>query len=206
MKSALSLCTRRFCHSMSALFKIPFLLLVFAGFATGCLRTRDVEPPDQSSSDWISPTDYTILLDNLERSIGQKNVQNYLRCFRQDAFRFVPSTAVYTGNELLWDGWSWQDEQAWYSNVLENLGLSSGNSLEFREVDLQSFSSDSLRYIGEYDLRINHTDTSLTVHLRGQLEFLCKINTYNEWEITRWVDYETRLDSSWSRIKLNYVQ
>jgi hypothetical protein len=191
---------------MSGITRISLLLLVLAGLATGCLRTRDVEPPDQTSSDWISPTDYTILLDNLERSIAQKNVQNYLRCFRQDAFHFVPSTPVYSGNELLWNGWSWQDEQAWYSNVLENLGLSSGNSLSFREVDLQSFSSDSLRYIGEYDLRVNHTDTALTVHFRGQLEFLCKINTYNEWEITRWVDYETRADSSWSRIKLNYVQ
>jgi hypothetical protein len=186
--------------------RISLVLLLVAGYATGCLRTREVEPPDQISSDWISPTDYTILLSNLERSLAQKNVQNYLRCFRQDAFHFVPSTAVYIGNELLWNGWSWQDEQAWYSNVLENLGLSSGNNLSFREVDLQSFSSDSLRYIGEYNLRVNHTDTALTVNFKGQLEFLCKINSYNEWEITRWVDYETKIDSSWSRLKLNYVQ
>ena len=191
---------------MSGIFKTTILLLVGAGIFAGCLRTRDVEPPDQGNSDWISPTDYTILLDNFERSVAQKNVQNYLRCFNQDAFRFVPATPTYAGNALLWDGWSIQDEQAWYSNVLENLGLSSGNSLSFREVDLQSFSSDSLRYIGEYDLRINHTDTALTVNFKGQVEFLCKINTYNEWEIARWTDYETRMDSSWSRIKLNYVQ
>lgn len=181
-------------------------LLSLALLVTACFRTREVEPPDQVSSDWISPTDYTILLDNMERAIAQKNAQNYLRCFRQDALRFIPATPVYTGNELIWNDWSWQDEQAWYSNALENLGLSSGNSLSFKEVDLQSFSSDSLRYIGDYDLRMNHTDTALTVHFRGQLEFLCKINTYNEWEITRWTDYETRPDSSWSRLKLNYVQ
>jgi hypothetical protein len=38
------------------------------------------------------------------------------------------------------------------------------------------------------------------------LEFLCKVNSFNEWEISRWIDYETREDSSWSRLKLNYVQ
>lgn len=181
-------------------------LVLSALLVSACFRTRDVEPPVQSNSDWISPTDYTILLDNLKRSAGQRNVQNYLRCFNQESFVFQPSTPVFTGNEIIWSDWSWQDEQAWFNNVISNLGLTGGNSLELDEVDIQSFSSDSLRYIGDYDLRMNHTDTSLTVHFRGQLEFLCKVNSFNEWEITRWIDYETRVDSSWSRLKLNYVQ
>ncbi|MBK9451406.1 MAG: hypothetical protein IPN95_18740 [Bacteroidetes bacterium] len=165
-----------------------------------------MEPPSQTSSDWISPTDHNILLANLIRSVDQQNVQNYLRCFKADAFRFNPSTQTYTGNELIWDSWSWQDEQAWFSNLKENLGLNSGNRLTLDQVDLQAFSSDSLRYIGEYDLVMNHTDTSLTVRFVGQLEFLCKVNSFNEWEIARWTDYETKQDSSWSRLKLNYVQ
>ncbi len=173
---------------------------------TGCFRTRDVEEPVTSSSDWVSPTDYTILLNNMEMAVGEQNVQNYLRCFNQDSLRFVPSTPTYTGNEILWDNWTWQDEQNWFNNVLSDLGLSSGNRISFDEVDLQSFSSDSLRYIGNYDMTMNHRDTSLTVRFRGQLEFLMKINQFNEWEITRWFDYETRLDSSISRLKLNYVQ
>jgi hypothetical protein len=173
---------------------------------SACFNTRDVEPPDQSSSDWVSPTDYNILLANLTRAIDQQNVQNYLRCFKVDGFRFLPCTQIYTGNELIWDSWSWQDEQAWLSNLKENLGLASGNRVTFKQVDLQSFSSDSLRYIGDYDLVMNHTDTSLTVRFMGQLEFLCKVNSYNEWEIARWTDYETHPDSSWSRLKLNYVQ
>ncbi|MEM0996600.1 MAG: hypothetical protein AAGN35_05960 [Bacteroidota bacterium] len=183
------------------------LLLVIGTLGLGaCLNTRDVEPPVQANSDWISPTDYTILLDNLQRSVGQRNVQNYLRCFQQDAFVFQAATPVFTGNEIIWGDWSWQDEQAWFNNVRQNLGLTSGNTLLLNEVDLQSFSSDSLRYIGEYDLTMNHTDTSLTVRFVGQLEFLCKVNSFNEWEISRWIDYETRIDSSWSRLKLSYVQ
>ncbi len=171
-----------------------------------CVKTREVEPPSTSSSDWVSPTDYNILLANMQRAINQQNVQNYLRCFRADALRFLPSTQSFTGNELIWNSWSWQDEQSWFSNLKSNLGLSSGNHITLSQVDLQAFSSDSLRYIGEYDLVMNHTDTSLTVRFIGQLEFLCKVNTFNEWEVTRWSDYETHPDSSWSRLKLKYVQ
>lgn len=185
------------------------LACAYLGLATvlgGCLKTREVEPPDQSSSEWVSPTDHNILLANLSRAMDQQNVQNYLRCFRADAFRFLPSTQTYTGNELLWNSWSWQDEQSWLENLKPNLGLTSGNRLQLQQVDLQSFSSDSVRYIGEYDMVMNHTDTALTVRFVGQLEFLCKVNAFNEWEITRWTDYETHADSSWSRLKLNYVQ
>lgn len=185
---------------------VYILLVVVTTFGLGCFRTREVEPPVTTSSDWVSPTDYTILLSNLERAVGQRNVQNYLRCFRQEELDFQPSTPVLTGNEILWNDWSWQDEQAWFNNVIADLGLNSGNSLSLQQVDLQSFNSDSLRYIGDYELIMNHTDTSLTVQFRGQLEFLCKVNEFNEWEISRWTDYETRVDSSWSRLKLNYVQ
>ena len=173
---------------------------------SSCFQTREVEEPVTSASDWVSPTDYTILLNNLERSVSDQNVQNYLRCFRQDSLRFVPSTPTYTGNEILWDNWTWQDEQNWFNNVISDLGLQSGNRIGLEEVDIQSFSSDSLRYIGNYDMTMNHRDTSLTVRFRGQLEFLMKINEFNEWEVTRWSDYETRNDSSISRLKLNYVQ
>lgn len=173
---------------------------------SSCLKTREVDPPVVGSSDWISPTDYSILLENFETSISQRNVQNYLRCFLADSLRFLPSTPTYTGNEIIWDNWNIQDEQNWFNNVISDLGITSGNQIVFKEVDLQSFSSDSLRYIGDYDMLMNHRDTSLTVRFRGQLEFLMKVNEFNEWEISRWIDYETSVDSSLSRLKLNYVQ
>jgi len=173
---------------------------------SSCLKTREVEEPIVGSSDWISPSNYSILLDNLKTAITQKNVQNYLRCFIQDELVYIPSTPIYTGNEILWDNWGWQDENNWFSNVIQDLGIPTGNQLVLNEVDIQSFSGDSLRYIGNYDLVMNHRDTALTVRFRGQLEFLMKVNEFNEWEIGKWADYETSSDSSLSRLKLNYVQ
>lgn len=190
----------------------PVRLLAFGTLAgliislSACFNTREVEPPITPDADWVSPTDYNTLLGNLRRSVQQLNVQNYLRCFKEDSFRFVPATPVYTGNELIWDNWARQDEQTWYDRVVANIGIPTGNDLVLNEVDFQTFSSDSIRFTGEYSLNLNHTDTSLTVNFKGQLVFLMRINTFNEWEIWRWQDYETHPDSSWSKLKLKYVQ
>jgi hypothetical protein len=179
--------------------------MLFASLS-GCFNTREVEPPTTPNADWVSPTDYSILMGNLTRSIQQLNAQNYLRCFKEDSFRFVPTTPVYTGNELIWDNWVRQDEQTWYDRVVAGIGIPTGNNLVLEEVDFQTFSSDSVRLTGEYSLSLNHTDTALTVNFKGQLVFLMRINAFNEWEIWRWEDYETHPDSSWSKLKLKYVQ
>lgn len=181
-----------------------FLFCTF--FLVACFNTRDVEPPATGSSDWVSPTDYTILLNNLKLSISQKNTQNYLRCFNDDSLRFVPATTTRSGNEILWDSWNIADELTWFDNVINKLAIVNGNYLELEQVDLQSFSTDSVKYIGNYTMQLNHSDTTLTTHFRGQVEFVCKVNEYNEWEIHRWSDFETAPDSSWSSLKLEYAQ
>lgn len=183
-----------------------YLWLFFALFLSACFKPREVEPPSASSSDWVSPTDYQILLNNLELAISQKNVQNYLRCFTPDSLRFIPATVVYTGSELVWDNWSLQDEQTYLEKTIQALSVQSGNYVEIDELTLQTFGSDSVVYNGTYNMVMNHSDTTLTTRFEGQLEFLCRINNFNEWEIRRWTDFETSQDSSWSRLKLNYVQ
>ena len=75
-----------------------------------------------------------------------------------------------------------------------------------RETELQNVNADSLTYVGEYTLRINHRDTSLTTLFKGQIQLLIKLNEFNEWEISRWQDIESVQDSSWSQLKLSFVQ
>lgn len=183
-----------------------YLWLFLALLLSACFKPREVQPPAASSSDWVSPTDYQILLSNLQLAVGQKNVQNYLRCFSQDSIRFLPATVVYTGSELVWDNWSLQDEQTYLENVFGELSVQAGNYVELNELNLQTFGTDSVVYNAGYSMVMNHSDTTLTTHFGGQLEFLCRINTFNEWEIQRWTDFETSEDSSWSRLKLSYVQ
>lgn len=173
---------------------------------SACFTVRDVEPPNQVNSDWVSPTDYEILLQNLRTAISQTNVQNYLRCFNRDSFVYQPVAALYNNNESIWANWALQDEQTYLENAFADLSVNSGQSLLLEEQDLQDVTPDSLRYVGGYTLRINHTDTSLTTLFKGQIQLTIKRNSFNEWEIHRWTDIQLAEDSSWSNLKLRYIQ
>ncbi|MEM6264678.1 MAG: hypothetical protein AAGI38_19355 [Bacteroidota bacterium] len=173
---------------------------------TGCFNLRPVEPPGTGNSDWVSPTDYPILLENLRNALAQGNTQNYLRCFNQENLQFQPAPSLLNDNESIWRNWSLQDEQAYFDNMLADLETSSGNSLSLIEQDLQDVSADSLRYVGAYTLRINHKDTALTQEFTGRMQLVMELNEFNEWAIRRWVDIEVNEDSSWSLLKLRYVQ
>ena len=180
--------------------------IALACVLTACFQTRPVEPPSSSSSDWVSPTDYAILLDNLKTAITQRNTQNYLRCFNQESLNFVPAASLFNDNESIWLNWTAQDEQAYFDNMVADLALTSGNSLSLIEQDLQDVSADSLRYVGNYNLRIQHPDTAMTTLFKGQIQLVIRLNAFNEWAIDRWIDIETHPDSSWSALKLKYVQ
>ncbi|MFK7923724.1 MAG: hypothetical protein AB8H47_17325 [Bacteroidia bacterium] len=173
---------------------------------TGCFNIRPVEPPSSSASNWVSPTDYQILINNLQQSVNQRNVQNYLRCFNQEMLEFQPTASLFNNNENIWANWSISDEQAYFDNFVADLAVTTGNSLSLTETDLQDVTSDSLKYVGDYLLRVNHSDTSLTTLFQGQLQLVIKLNAFNEWEIERWTDIEIFADSSWSELKLRYVQ
>lgn len=188
-------------------FSILSLLFISLCVAlSACFKVRNVEPPGIASSDWVSPTDYEILLDNMERAVANANLQNYLRCFNNDSLRFMPAASLFNDNEPIWLAWSIQDEQAYFDNMIANLSVSTGNSLVLQETDLQNVTGDSLTYVGEYSLRINHRDTTLTTLFKGQIQLLVKLNAFNEWEILRWQDVELYSDSSWSQLKLSFVQ
>lgn len=186
--------------------KLAWLCILVIVVISGCFRTRPVEPPSSSGSEWVSPTDYEILLSNLKTSISQRNVQNYLRCFNQDSINFVPAASLLNDNENIWKNWSIQDEQAYFDNMVADLTSQSGNSLSLLQTDLQDVTSDSVKYVGDYTLRVNHADTTLSTFFKGQIQLSIKLNSFNEWEIHRWRDIEIFADSSWSNLKLNYVQ
>lgn len=172
---------------------------------SGCFDTRPVEPPGGGASDWISPTDYQILLDNLQRAYAERNTQNMLRCLSEPAYTFEPSASLFADNESIWRAWVRQDEQVWFDNMVSQLDISS-LSLNLIEGDLQNVTPDSIQYRGAYRLSISHTDTTLPTLFLGDVLFNLQINTFNEWEIKGWTDLETTPDSSWSLLKLRFNQ
>ncbi|MEZ4827113.1 MAG: hypothetical protein R3C61_12680 [Bacteroidia bacterium] len=191
---------------MKQLFLWMGIVMILAAGFSACFKIRPVEPPSSTASDWVSPTDYLILLSNLKTAISQRNTQNYLRCFNADSLYFFPAASLVNDNESIWKGWTVQDEQSYFDNFVADLSSPSGNSLNLVQTDLQDVTSDSLKYVGDYTLHINHKDSNLSRLFKGQIQLVIKINDFNEWEIHRWTDIEIYRDSSWSQLKLSYVQ
>ncbi|MFN0201473.1 MAG: hypothetical protein ACKVTZ_08130 [Bacteroidia bacterium] len=174
---------------------------------SACFNTRPIEPPDSNNSAWVSPTDYEILLSNFKTAIQSGNIQNYLRCLKQETYRFTPAPAVFNGHESVWQNWRNTDEQTYFNSVLANIG-SANISLSFSDVQIQgnTTGNDSLKYLAKYSLTVPHTKTNLPKTFKGQIQLVIQLNLYNECEITRWADVETAKDSSWSGLKLGFVQ
>lgn len=182
------------------------LLLLFT--ISACFKVRNVEPPDNLGSDWQAPTSPDLLIANFRASMQAANVQNYIRCFAEGAdYHFIPAPSVFNGHESVWANWSRTDEQTYLNNLKTVLLKGNSIALDFKEPVTQNLSADSVNYNVLYQLGIPFSDTSKQKVYIGQMTLLLKLNsTQNTWEIRRWTDVETHIDSSWSKLKLNYLQ
>ncbi|MFQ5772135.1 MAG: hypothetical protein ACE5HX_16480, partial [bacterium] len=79
----------------------------------GCANpfsTRAPEPPEQNSSNFITPSTPEIVFVNLQIAIQERNVENYIRSFvdttRSDKrFTFVPDQGVAATNPGVFLNW-----------------------------------------------------------------------------------------------------
>lgn len=183
-----------------------YIFLCFLMFAfNACFRTRIPEPPDTSGSGFVLASDYQTLLSNFKTAIQAGNTQNYKRCINENMFRFSPAPAQVNGHEAIWQNWSMNDEEN-YFNTLKGR-LNGGMLLSFSNESTQGSvnDNDSLRYVADYTLNVPHNKPNVSTVFKGQIQLLIKLNG-NECKIEKWADVETNKDSSWSALKLNFVQ
>lgn len=172
-----------------------------------CFKGRQAEAPlVQQQSDWVSPVEHTQLLNNFTLATGLLNSQNYLRCLNSGMFKFTPAAALVSGNQIIWDNWSVNDEREYLENISRDLIPGGAVSLTLTPGGIQYLNADSIRYTAVYKLRVPLKDSVLPDLFIGQMELFLRRNASREWEIAGWNDFETARDSSWSRLKLAQVQ
>lgn len=180
-----------------------YYLLLLSCFWISCFKPRPVEQPlVQQASDWVSPVEYSQLITNLQTSVSLLNSQNYLRCLNSSIYHFNPVASLLSGNQLIWNNWSVNDEREYIENISKTLRTGSVVSLILTPGGLQYYGTDSIRYTATYKLRVPLQDTLLPELYSGQMELILRRNSSREWEIAAWSDFETAQDSSWSRLKL----
>lgn len=185
-------------------FHFLLLLLAFTGLL-GCFSERNPKKPEENTN-WISPTEPSILLENLKKSFSQLDVNNYRRCFLVEQFSFNADPTILANNLGVFSNWGWDNENQFFNNLNRlSKPINPANSLQFSNPRTLNISSDSLEYTADYEVAIYHQDTSFkSVNFAGLLSFQMKRNRQNEWQIVRWQDNKTRPTPCVSDLKQNF--
>jgi hypothetical protein len=182
-------------------------LLAAGLLLSGCslFEPRDPEDPATSRLDFRPPTEPSIVIDNLQSAIDQKNVANYAGCFSDagaggQTFVFVPSAEASAQYGLALGSWGIAQEQAYFQNLIARSASNAFANLQLVQKS-QLVTADSVIYSYDYTLTFEHSEAGFPKTARGNLQFALAPDAGNRWSIYRWIDFKTGNDITWSMFK-----
>jgi len=186
------------------------ILLLLSLFFNGCglFGLRDAEIPTEPRSNFTPPTTPDIVLANLQSSITDKDINNYLQCIVDTSLtskKFVYIADISSQIQYpIFKNWDISYEKNYFYNLLSLTNLQSTSLLFYTNVNTVTY-SDSAIYDMDYLLRFDHQKTSVAKTLSGKLRFVMVINSKNLWAISGWIDIKgVDTDTTWSVLKANF--
>ncbi len=183
-----------------------FLFFLFSGFGlVGCFNERSPLKPEENTN-WISPTEPNILIDNFKKAVSALDVNNYKRCLASDIFSFRADPTIMANNLGLFSRWNWDNENQFFNNLrVAAQPINANNGLNLSNIRIINVNQDSLEYTADYALNIYHQDTSFSaVSFSGLLSFQMKRNRQNEWQIVTWQDNKTNSGPCWTELRQHF--
>jgi len=190
-------------------------VVIYFVFSLACENpfvTRTPEPPEGTGSRWLPPFSAEVVLENLRNAIGDRNVENYIRCFVDSSrlnrrFRFDPEITVANNNPGAFFNWNLAQERDYFSELRAALPADSVCSLQLDSLQTSSF-GDSAQFIFAYDLIARHRRQSAGVpgRVKGELRFWLLKDSFGDWAILRWADFATGPTQTWSALKVAFVR
>ena len=180
---------------------IVLVILLFA--SCDLLTTRDVEEPQGRGSNFIVPTIPQYLFQNLQSSLSEKVIENYMNCFVDSAFlsvnyRFVPAAGAVSKFQNLND-WDLNAERSYINNVFSSVQSS---AITLRLINEESTpQGDSSIYFFDYSLDVPLEAGNATETFQGSIRFTIRLDGRNQWVITKWEDIQFEDSPSWSELK-----
>ncbi|MBW7887099.1 MAG: hypothetical protein H3C35_01925 [Bacteroidetes bacterium] len=190
-------------------YKIIFFIPLFAGvlFASCSLwKTREAENPITDNQTNESATSADQVIANLISSLQQKNIHEYEKVFSDtithtQTYTFIPTQSSAVRYLAVFSSWNKTSEADCFRNIVSAIGSSSIQvSITTISAPIR-YQSDSALFRVRYSLVVPHQRTDFTTQITGESDLYLSPNKNNIWMIYRWVDYETKKDSSWSELK-----
>lgn len=182
-----------------------FFLILFAALINGCeiFETRDAELPDQIRSNYTTPSERTILIQNLIHSFSDRNTNNYTKTFSDPnltgkLFFFYPSSTALRFQ--IWENWNISDEIQYFNNLINDVPQSLPINLSFANENYGSVIGDSATYTAEYSIVVPQLNNESLIYA-GNLKFSMFRDAGGVWSVYFWEDNAVQGSTSWSELK-----
>lgn len=188
---------------------IFFLVMLTASVQCSLFATRTPEDPEGLGQiPFIQPDRPEIVVQNLTNSITSLSFQNYLQCLHPTVFEFIPSLQASANNPGIWDGWSIQEEQTYFTNLTAEAGAFTGHRLLFSNSRYEVFSETRQQFIANYTLTIvhNRVNDGVPTTAIGELILDIEAGSNGLWSIQKWADVSSQNFFSWSELKAIFIR
>jgi hypothetical protein len=182
------------------------ILLLSVLLAWGCdiFETRDPEQPDRSRSNYETPSEPQIVIQNLKNSFTDKNADNYRKNFASGPlvdrdFFFLPTSEALSSNSNLWAGWTVENEFLYFKNLITRTPEELPITLTLSSENYSPF-GDSTIYTAEYSINVPNLSGAPDIY-KGNLKFSMITDNLAAWVIYYWEDISN--DISWSDLKID---
>ena len=175
--------------------------------ACGIFETRTPDPPSQLSSNFVPPTDPSLVFQNLINAFSDRNSVNYLKCLSDSTtglppFHYDPDPQARANYAAVFALWTRQSEQQSFEAMKAQLATGTTMTLQFISLTATSLGADSAQYDARYQLTVPHTRTGIQTVATGRALFALGSDRSRNWAIVRWTDVVlTSGDFTWSDLK-----
>ena len=183
-------------------FIIIFILLSLT--ACDIFNTRDAEDPEESRSNYTTPSEEKILIQNLVNSFSDKDANNYVKSFTDPAFSnkvffFLPSSSALQTWSNIWIDWDVDKEFQYFQNLVNAAPEDLPVTLSFTN-EYYNPLGDSLIYTAEYFISIPQLNND-PLNYSGNVKFGMVRDMRDTWAIYFWQDNAISDSQSWSDLK-----
>lgn len=187
-----------------------YLILVFIAVATllNSCALRDDETPTISRNTFVPPTSPDLVMVNLQFSIIEKDVNNYMSCFVDSnystrSYSYVPDV-ISQIQYPIFQNWKLSNEKTYFTSLLSLMNESATSNVFFSNPVLNTL-SDTAVYDADYLLRADHQKTNVAKTLKGKIRLILSADSRNLWSIHKWIDFQSmNSDTTWSVLKANF--
>ncbi len=189
-------------------FKVIIVLCLTVFQCDNPFSTRNPELPSGEQTSFIPPVSPETVLANLQSSILERNIENYIKCFglneeTRSNFVFIPEKSVANNYQGVFFNWTIIEERNYINRMFSVVPPDSISSLILQDVAETQF-GDSLQTTKEYDLLVTHTDLSPPNQVVGRMDLSLRKDSNALWYISLWSDFKTEDLPVWSQLKAEF--